>query len=1026
MVSVLAGVAVAAPDQWPTIIAAAAVIAVASLLTNEFRRPWFVWLAWLMSVLIIVLLAERAGVRVGSLYLVGLVYGAVMLIGGLAFDDVTAGRRSYREGLRTPWLRYPVVLGTLLIPIGAGPLFTEPPEVYGWWALGLGAVYLVVAWLIRAGVVATAGFALLAVAASALFPRSPLEDPPLFIFIAAPLVGIAWASRRAQSKQVGSDWWLRWDIGPLIVAHLVGGLALLTAIGTESMMLTALVFGLLSIVIGLWLGHRAWIDAGNLLLLVAGFEAGAGWLALALGVTSLRGIVGAWLTTGVQRLSYHVMGVGAAALAWLALLDFLDLSELETINWTGPVFASIGVLVAFLSRRELVHNDTVVGWGGLGVTGTVVAALAAVSPGGPGVDGPWLTAAFLLTAVAAELAAEKTHAVLKLVSVASVGVAWILATAGLRWSEVETINYSSLAFAGLALGTTVVARIITMQKEDLGRWGGLGATGVFAASAAALGPTGEAALEQPWVAVGLAVLAVSFQLAAKWFGPMLANVAAATTALSWLALVPATGWTAVETINYTALAFAAVALVVGLIARIWHAARADIARWGGLGIAGVVISGLAAQTVAGRPALERPWMAVALVVVAVSAELSWRSFDPVLRYLTVTGVGLSWLALLPSTGWEVRTGAAITVLLFGGLLLVVVEWSRRLLRPDSPAPLGLVQAWALLGALFVFGAAVVAETTEGWPDASFWVAGCVGLLAVGAARAAVPFGIPGLRETSSVVGVAALTRLAVAAEPPDALFAAGSLVVAAIATSAALVLWRRSAQSVWIRPIFVVSGLANLVALVGALGTLPERGFVVAVVLTLGAQAIAVGLIRGLPGMLAAGPPLIGFGFILAIAGNVSGTAQWYTIPIAVVLLSEVEILRWQRRSDDGATARQDVLVLEWAALGLLAGPPLVEMFTRGLAHGWTAVGIAIGVMVWGIVTRVRRRFVAAASLAITTSVLMVVAATTARAPSSAFFWILVVGVGFALMMVVAFVEAYRSRKGQVMARLGQLMEGWE
>jgi hypothetical protein len=82
--------------------------------------------------------------------------------------------------------------------------------------------------------------------------------------------------------------------------------------------------------------------------------------------------------------------------------------------------------------------------------------------------------------------------------------------------------------------------------------------------------------------------------------------------------------------------------------------------------------------------------------------------------------------------------------------------------------------------------------------------------------------------------------------------------------------------------------------------------------------------------------------------------------------------------------------------------------------------------MVWGIVTRMRRRFVAAASLAITTSVLMVVAATAARAPSSAFFWILAAGVGFALMMVVAFVEAYRSRKGQVMARLGQLMEGWE
>jgi hypothetical protein len=239
-------------------------------------------------------------------------------------------------------------------------------------------------------------------------------------------------------------------------------------------------------------------------------------------------------------------------------------------------------------------------------------------------------------------------------------------------------------------------------------------------------------------------------------------------------------------------------------------------------------------------------------------------------------------------------------------------------------------------------------------------------------------------------------------------------------------LWRRSTQSVWIRPVIVLSGLANLVALVSALGTLPERGLLVAVILTLGAQAIGVGLIRGFAGLLAAGPPLVGLGFVVAIAGNVSGTAQWYTIPTAVVLLSEVEILRWHRRGSDDAVARQDALVLEWAGLGLLAAPPLVEMFTRSLDHGWTAVGIAIGVMVWGIVTRVRRRFVAAASLAITTSVLMIVAATAARAPSSAFFWILAAGVGFALMIVVAFVEAYRSRKGQVMARLGQLTESWE
>jgi hypothetical protein len=1025
VISSIIGVAVAAPDPWPTIYATATVIAVAYLLTEEFRRTWFVWFAWLMSVVLLVQLAERAGVPAGSLHLVGLGYGSVMLVGGLLYDDAAAGRRHPGEGLRTPWLRHPVLLGALLTPLGAGPLFVDPPGVYGWWALALGGLYLMTAWLLRAGAVTTAGFALLAVAATALSPRSPLEDPPLFVFIAAPLVGIAWAARRAQPKDVGSDWWLRWDVAPLFVAHLVSGLALLMAIGTDSMMLTALVFGLLSIVIGLWLDHRVWIDAGNLLLILAGFEAGAGWLSLTLGATSLRGIVGAWMTTGARRLSYHLIGIATAALAWLALLGWVDIPDLEAVNWTGPVFGSIGVLVALLGRRELVRLDTVVGWGGLGVTGAVAAALAALAGGGPGVDGPWLAIGFLLVAVAAELAAEKMGAGLKLASVVFLGVAWILAASGLGWSAVETINYSSIAFAGLALGTTFLARIITVRSEDLARWVGLGAVGVLAASATALGPAGEAALEQPWVAAGLAILSVSFQLNAERFGPMLANVAAATAGLSWLALIPAASWTVVETINYTGMTFASVAFAAGLIARIWHPARADIARWGGLGLAGVVVSGLAAQTDAGRLALDQPWIALALAVVAVSAELVWRSLDPTLRYLTVIGTGLSWLALLPSTGWTVPTGSAATSLVFGSLVVVVVEWGRRFLPLDDSVTLHVVRAWAALGALFVVTAAVVAETRGDWPEASFWVVGCLGLLAVAAARAAAPLGMSALRDVSAVVGIGALVRLALAAEWPDALVAAGFVVLAATATAAALDLWRRSPRSVWIRPIFVVSGLANLAGLTLAVSILPERGLLVAVVLTLGAQVIAVGLIRGPAGLLAAGPPLVGLGFVLAIAGNVTGTAQWYTIPTALVLLSEVEILRWHRRGD-ASVARQDALVLEWAGLALLAAPPLVEMFTRGLAYAWTAVGIAIGVMVWGIVTRVRRRFVAAASLAITTSVLMIVAATAERAPSSAFFWILAAGVGFALMMVVAFVEAYRSRKGQVMARLGHLMEGWE
>jgi hypothetical protein len=171
---------------------------------------------------------------------------------------------------------------------------------------------------------------------------------------------------------------------------------------------------------------------------------------------------------------------------------------------------------------------------------------------------------------------------------------------------------------------------------------------------------------------------------------------------------------------------------------------------------------------------------------------------------------------------------------------------------------------------------------------------------------------------------------------------------------------------------------------------------------------------------------LVGVSFILAIAESVSGSAQWYTVPTALVLLAEVEILRKMRRDSGRARDAADALALEWAGLGLLAAPSLVEMFTTGLGFGLIALGIAATVLLWAIVTRVRRRAIASASLAVIAAAMLLVAAAAGAAPSSAFFWIVAAGVGFAVMLVAALIEAYRSRKGRTMARLNQLMEGWE
>jgi len=101
-------------------------------------------------------------------------------------------------------------------------------------------------------------------------------------------------------------------------------------------------------------------------------------------------------------------------------------------------------------------------------------------------------------------------------------------------------------------------------------------------------------------------------------------------------------------------------------------------------------------------------------------------------------------------------------------------------------------------------------------------------------------------------------------------------------------------------------------------------------------------------------------------------------------------------------------------------------MFTTNLIYGLVAFATAGAVLIWAVFSKVRRRAVTAGSLAIATAVLMIFAAASAAAPESAAFWILSGGIGFAVMLVAALIEAYRTRRGQVMTRLNQLMDGWE
>ena len=111
----------------------------------------------------------------------------------------------------------------------------------------------------------------------------------------------------------------------------------------------------------------------------------------------------------------------------------------------------------------------------------------------------------------------------------------------------------------------------------------------------------------------------------------------------------------------------------------------------------------------------------------------------------------------------------------------------------------------------------------------------------------------------------------------------------ACATFASLAVWARRSDSPWWRPLAVLAVAANVFA--AGLGTLqlPDDRLLIGVMLTLGVQVMAFGVTTSRTGVMAFGPPLIGAAFLLSIAESVGGSAQWYTAPLGLVVLAEVE-----------------------------------------------------------------------------------------------------------------------------------------
>ncbi|MEE9228942.1 MAG: hypothetical protein V3U47_08220 [Acidimicrobiia bacterium] len=807
-VTVVLGVAIAAPVPWPTIFAAAASIAVAFTLAKDIRHAAVSWFAWTMSGVVVTLLAERLGVAPRHLYLVVLAWGVAALLGGLIVDDAIAGRRAPGDGLRVEWTRFPVLLGALAVPASLGPLFALGSTIAAWSALGAAAGYVAVSWLLKSPLPTLPAYSLGAFGAVSLLPGSMTEEPMWLTVAAAALLGAHLATRMVRGGDSRSDIWSSWDLPPLVVAHGAGLLAL--AVATPDMQPGPwIVIGGLSAVVAISRRNRAWLDAGHALVLVGLAFVGLGALAVGMALTSGRAIVETYRAQGVHRLVSQVAAVVSAAAAWVLLAVWADWDLARTVSNTAMVAGSGGLITAGLAHVGFIKRDTAVAWSTWAVSGVSIAAIVGLTT---------------------ELAGESTG------------------------------------------------------------------------------------VSDPGLAVGLALLAAAAHL-----------------------------------------------------------------------LGGVL----------GQP----------------------------IRLAATPIAGFAWLALMVPAGWSGEVQVVVTSLLGGVISLVAVEW-HRLTAASAPDDGVLTASWGGLGVVFV---AIAAQVSLDLDVNRVWATGIApgsAMAALAAARGAAVLPIGGLREGSAFGVLASLTALSYGLGASGGLPVAVTL-AAAVVGSAVLVRFGPDRSMAWVRPIewFVIAANAEAAAI--ALAMLPANEAITAVLLTSGVQVALVGLARRHGHLLALSPPLLAVAFVLLIVDTAAGSVQWYTLPFALVVLAEVEIVRLMWRDADPSVT-DSLVSVEWVGIALAVLPATVEIFVRSLAAAGILLLVAVGLLLWAIVTRLRRRAVAAAVVAVGSSILVITAALAGPAPESAGLWISAAGLGFSVMSIAGVIEAARSRRGKVVRRIDELMGGWQ
>ncbi|MGH2530352.1 MAG: hypothetical protein ACRDH0_13615 [Actinomycetota bacterium] len=373
-------IGVAAPDRWFLVVSCAVLIGVVALIPVTLRAAGMVWAACVSSAALTVLLAERAGVPTNRLYAPGFGWSSVALVGSIALDERLARRRPSGALVRARWLDPSLALGTVGLAISLGLTLAEPASVHGAWMLGGSAVFLVAALQLRAGWVSGIAWSLASFGAASLAREFVLDDPWILVAGAAVPAGTAWILTRFRKDERSP--WLRWDLPPFVVAHLVAGAGLAHAVVIDEVAPAWLAAGALSLSAAMVLARWPWVISGAVLGGVGAADLGPGWLAAALGAYSLGTGVAASRSQGNHRLGLQAVSACLAALAWVQGAEAVGWPA-ETVLQTTAIVSGVVLLAAASAvRLKVLTSDWMLPAAALAAIGVLAVESSASIPGG--------------------------------------------------------------------------------------------------------------------------------------------------------------------------------------------------------------------------------------------------------------------------------------------------------------------------------------------------------------------------------------------------------------------------------------------------------------------------------------------------------------------------------------------------------------------------------------------------------------------------------------------------------------------